>query len=41
MAVNMNIVKKIEKEITEEAKRSALRIKEQNEEVDKNDNDEH
>lgn len=41
MAADMNIVKKIEEEIAEEAKRSALRIKEQNEEVDENDNDEH
>ena len=41
MAVDMNIVKKIEEEIAEEAKRSALRIKEQNKEVDENDNDEH
>ena len=38
MAVDMNIVKKVEKEIAEEAKRSALRIKEQNKEAIKDEN---
>lgn len=41
MFVDMEVVKKTAEMVAEEARRSAMRIKEQNEEADENDNDEH